>query len=87
MKAQLNLRRGHSKEGFRILKRFPNMQDARNYLQEFIRFNTNYRNTETPDVFYDDITKTQLWLSKQFTPTRDYRYRNPNKQNNYGITS
>lgn len=79
MKVQLNLRNGSKKAGFRILRRFPNMKVAREYLLDFIKSNTAYRPTEDPDVFYDNETHTQVWLSKQFAPTGNYRYRNPNR--------
>lgn len=75
MKAQLNLRKGSSKEGFRILKRFGTMKEAREYLNEFLKDNVGYMPTAFPDVYKDNDTNTQLWLSKQFTPSGDYRYR------------
>lgn len=79
MKTQLNLRQGTTKEGFRILKRFPDMKAARVFLSDFIKSNTEYKPTADPDIFYDSKTRTQIWLSKQFAPTGDYRYRNPKR--------
>ena len=75
MKAQLNLRIGTSKEGFRILKRFSTMKEARSYLLSYVKVCIAYQPTADPDVFYNPDTNTQIWLSKQFTPTGDYRYR------------
>lgn len=79
MKAQLNLRKGSSKSGFRILRRFSNIKEAREFLMEFLKSHTGFQPTEDTDVFYDIENGTHIWLSKQFTPTGDYRYRNPNK--------
>lgn len=79
MKAQLNLRQGNSKSGFRILKRFPNMKEARSYLNTYVKVCNSYQPTADPEVYYNPETNTQIWISRQFTPTGDYRYRNTNR--------
>lgn len=79
MKVQVNLRKGSGKEGFRIVKRFFSKKEAKEFLVEYIKTNPGFKPTPEPEVFYNDKIKTQIWISKQFTPTGDYRYRNPNR--------
>lgn len=74
MKAQLNLRQGPSKDGFRILQRFPNMKEARRYLQSYVKVCNAYQPTSDPGVYYNPKTDTQIWLSRQFTPSGIYTY-------------
>lgn len=77
MKTQLNLRKGTTKDGFRILKKFESISEARKHLQKFIDENSRYKPTAVPEVFYDFETDTQVWISRQFTPS-GYRYNKPN---------
>ena len=73
MKTQLNLRKGPKKEGFRIIKRFSCMKEAREYLKDYVKEN-NYQPSFDTDTFYDPENNTIIWISKQFTPTGIYTY-------------
>lgn len=79
MKTQLNVREGNKKEGFRIIMRFGTMKEAREFLKDYVRVCQAYQPTADPYVFYNPNTDTQIWISRQFTPTGDYRYRTPNR--------
>ena len=77
MKAQLNLRQGRSKSSFKIIQRFSNMKEARKFLTSYVKGCNAYQPTSDPEVYYNPNTDTQIWISRQFTPTGDYRYRKP----------
>lgn len=79
MKTQLNLRKGPTKDGFRILKRFNSINEARQYLQDYVMSNAQYKPTDDPEVYVDPVTHTQIWISRQFTPS-GYRYVKPTNE-------
>lgn len=74
MKVQLNYRKGQNKEGFRILKRFSNLKEARDYLQEYTKGLPNFKPGVEPDTLYDSENNILIWISRQFTSTGYYTY-------------